>query len=99
MSSTSVVADVAFDLFTSDSAGGSNINEVMIWLANYNADPLSYDTYDGKAVPIISTITIAGHDWILYKGTNGANEVFSFLTASGPIESFHGDIFPFFKVC
>ncbi|KAG1845728.1 concanavalin A-like lectin/glucanase domain-containing protein [Suillus subalutaceus] len=36
-----VVADVAYDLFTSDTAGGSNVNEIMIWLANVNSGPIA----------------------------------------------------------
>lgn len=37
MSSSSVVADVAYDMFTSSTSGGSNEYEIMVWLANYNS--------------------------------------------------------------
>ena len=50
-SSGSIVADVAYDLFTSNTAGGSNVNEIMIWLANYNDGPISY-TYDSSGQPV-----------------------------------------------
>ena len=34
----------------------------------------------------------------LYSGSNGANNVFSFLPAKGPITQFTGDVFTFFEV-
>jgi xyloglucan-specific endo-beta-1,4-glucanase len=40
-SGTGLTADVAYDLFTSDSAGGAEKYEMMIWLANINAGPIS----------------------------------------------------------
>jgi len=63
-SSGTVVADVAYDLFTSNTAGGSNVNEIMIWLANYNAGPISaaYNS-DGTPKPVASNINLAGHTW------------------------------------
>ncbi|KAI9566136.1 glycoside hydrolase family 12 protein [Boletus coccyginus] len=95
-SSESVVADVAYDLFTSHTAGGSNVNEVMIWLANFNAGPLAYKySDDGQAVSTASNLTIAGHCWDFYWGSNGYNEVYSFLPVTGAITSFRGDIFEF----
>ncbi|KIP09316.1 glycoside hydrolase family 12 protein [Phlebiopsis gigantea 11061_1 CR5-6] len=92
-SSSSIVADVAYDLFTSKTAGGKNTNEIMIWLANFNAGPLSY-TYgsNGKPTPVASNLSLAGHTWSLYHGNNGANEVWSFLPSSGTITSFSGDL-------
>jgi len=97
MSSTNIVADVAFDLFTANSPGGSNVNEIMIWLANYNAGPISsqYNS-DGTPKPAAANLSIAGHTWNLYTGSNGANNVFSFLPTSGTITSFSADILPFF---
>ncbi|KAH8103392.1 glycoside hydrolase family 12 protein [Cristinia sonorae] len=88
-----IVADVAYDLFTSNTAGGSNVNEIMIWLANFNAGPISavYNS-DGTPKPAASNVNIAGHAWNLYSGSNGANNVFSFLPVSGTITSFSGDI-------
>ncbi|KAI0782717.1 concanavalin A-like lectin/glucanase [Abortiporus biennis] len=94
--SGSIVADVAYDLFTSNSAGGSNVNEIMIWLANFNAGPISsaYNS-NGQPQPVASNLSIAGHTWNLYSGSNGANNVFSFLPTSGTITSFSGDILAF----
>lgn len=58
------MADVAYDLFTSGTAGGSAVNEIMIWLANYNSKPLSYN-YDstGQAIPVVTNVAIAGQNW------------------------------------
>lgn len=58
------MADVAYDLFTSNTAGGSNVNEIMIWLANFNAGPISA-TYNsnGTPAPVASNIALAGHTW------------------------------------
>ncbi|KIJ55836.1 glycoside hydrolase family 12 protein [Sphaerobolus stellatus SS14] len=97
MSSSSIVADVAYDLFTASTPNGTNVNEIMIWLANYNAGPISsqYNS-DGTPKPAAPNVTLAGHTWNLYSGSNGANNVFSFLPASGTITSFNTDILPFF---
>ncbi|KAI0674322.1 concanavalin A-like lectin/glucanase [Trametes maxima] len=96
--SGSIVADVAYDLFTSNTAGGSNANEIMIWLANFNAGPISFKYgSDGKPVPVASNLSIAGHTWNLYNGSNGANAVWSFLPTSGTITSFSGDINAFLQ--
>lgn len=71
----------------------------MIWLANFNAGPISaaYSS-SGQPVPAAANITLAGHSWNLYSGSNGANNVFSFLPANGTITSFSGDLKVFFDV-
>jgi len=98
-SSGSVVADVAYDIFTSNTAGGSNVNEIMIWLANFNAGPISavYNS-DGTPKPAAANLTLAGYTWSLYSGSNGANNVFSFLpsTSGATFTRFSGDLLPFF---
>jgi xyloglucan-specific endo-beta-1,4-glucanase len=38
---TGLVTNVAYDLFTSDTAGGAEKYELMVWLANINAGPIS----------------------------------------------------------
>ncbi|KAJ6611181.1 concanavalin A-like lectin/glucanase [Mycena sp. CBHHK59/15] len=97
-STGTVVADIAYDLFTSTSSGGSAVNEIMVWLANFNAGPISA-TYNsaGQPVPVASNLSLAGHTWNLYFGSNGANNVYSFLPTSGTITSFSGDINLFLK--
>ncbi|KAJ7033652.1 glycoside hydrolase family 12 protein [Mycena alexandri] len=97
-STSSVVADVAYDLFTSNTAGGSAVNEIMIWLANFNAGPISA-TFNsaGQPVPVVSNLSLNGHTWNLFFGSNGSNNVYSFLPTSGTITSFSGDINLFLK--
>ncbi|KAI0041482.1 glycoside hydrolase family 12 protein [Auriscalpium vulgare] len=94
----SIVADVAYDLFTSATSGGSNANEIMIWMANFNAGPISaVYMSNGQPQPVASSINVAGHTWNLYSGSNGANNVFSFLPTSGTIISFSADLNYFLK--
>lgn len=77
------------DLFTSSSASGSNEYEIMIWLAAIGgAGPIS-----STGSPI-STPTISGVSWKLYKGPNGSTTVYSFVAAS-EVTSFSGDILLF----
>ncbi|KAL0581451.1 hypothetical protein V5O48_000605 [Marasmius crinis-equi] len=94
-SSGTIVTNVAFDLFTSSSAGGSNQNEIMIWLGNYGAGPISYNyNADGTPKAVATNISLAGQSWNLYIGSNGANVVYSFLpTNTGTrVTSFSGDL-------
>lgn len=88
---SNMVADVAYDMFTSSSASGSAEYEVMIWLAALGgAGPIS-----STGSPI-ATVTIAGTSWKLYKGPNGSMTVFSFV-ASSSVASFSGDLKAFFS--
>ena len=63
---SSSVADVAYDTFTADTAdpNAANVNEIMVWLANINAGPIS-STFNaqGQAVPAVSNINLEGHTW------------------------------------
>ncbi|KAF5391000.1 hypothetical protein D9757_003973 [Collybiopsis confluens] len=92
-----IVADVAYDMFTSNTAAATT--EIMVWLANINAGPISASfNAAGQPNPVASGISLAGHTWNLYSGSNGANAVFSFLpsTAGTQITSFSGDLMTFF---
>lgn len=92
----SVSCDVAYDLFTSYNPGGSAVNEIMIWLANVNSGPISYNyNATGQAIPIATNIQLEGYTWNLYSGFNSVNKVYSFLPTGDEIESFNGDIYPF----
>ncbi|KAG7440469.1 concanavalin A-like lectin/glucanase [Guyanagaster necrorhizus] len=97
--SGTIIANVAYDLFTSSSAGGSNEYEIMIWLDNINAKPISYN-YDvsGAAIAIVKDLFIAGYKWDLYYGSNGSNFVYSFLTSDqSAVKGFNGDLMDFFN--
>ncbi|KAK0475890.1 glycoside hydrolase family 12 protein [Armillaria novae-zelandiae] len=98
--SGTVTANVAYDLFTSSSASGKNEYEIMIWLDNVNAKPISYH-YDatGAAIATVKSLSIAGYKWDLYYGNNGSNYVYSFLTSDkSAVKSFSGDLMDFFDV-
>ncbi|KAI9711261.1 MAG: hypothetical protein M1820_002248 [Bogoriella megaspora] len=88
---SNIVADVAYDVFTSNTKGGSNAYEIMIWLAALGgAGPIS-----STGSPV-ATPTIGGVAWKLYSGPNGATTVFSFV-AQTQQTNFKGDIVNFFK--
>jgi xyloglucan-specific endo-beta-1,4-glucanase len=90
-SGTSIVANVAYDLFTSSSASGSAEYEIMIWLSALGgAGPIS-----ATGSPI-ATVTLAGTSWKLYNGKNGQMNVFSFV-ANSDVKSFNGDLMEFVK--
>ncbi|KAI0407949.1 family 12 glycosyl hydrolase [Xylaria palmicola] len=83
---SNMVANVAYDLFTSSSASGSSEYEVMVWLAALGgAGPIS-----SSGSPV-ATPNIAGVTWKLYDGWNGNMHVFSFV-ASSQVTSFSGDL-------
>lgn len=89
--SGTLVADVAYDLFTSSTAGGDNEYEIMVWLAAYGgAGPISST---GSA---IATVTVGGVKFSLYSGPNGSTTVFSFV-ASETTTSFSGDLMSFIQ--
>lgn len=92
----------------------------MIWLANFNSGPISYNYgSNGRAISVANSIPLAGHKWYsdllcverattsetlawirdIYSGTNGVNEVYSFLPANNDfISSFTGDLLIFLQV-
>lgn len=87
---SNIVADVSYDLWLSPTSGGTNMYEIMVWLAAYGgAGPISST---GKA---IATPTIGGYTFSLYSGPNGDTTVFSFVSSS-TITSFSGDMMDFF---
>ncbi|KAL0253187.1 hypothetical protein SLS55_010640 [Diplodia seriata] len=86
-----LVADVAYDLFTSSTPTGSEEYEIMIWVGSYGgAGPISST---GSA---IATVTLAGNTWKLYKGPNGQMTVFSFV-ATKTVNNFSGNLNDFIK--
>ncbi len=84
-----VVANVAYDLFTSSSAGGDSEYEIMIWLAALGgAGPIS------SSGSSIASVTLGGVSWDLWSGPNGNMQVYSFV-ASSTTESFSADLIDF----
>ncbi|KAK4246621.1 glycoside hydrolase [Corynascus novoguineensis] len=90
-SNTNIRANVAYDLFTAadpNHATSSGDYELMIWLARL-----------GGVYPIGSSqghVNVAGRDWELWVGMNGAMRVYSFV-ASSPINDFSADVKQFFN--
>ena len=93
-------ADVSYDMFLADSTdnaanvayvGDARSYEIMIWLAAIQIGPIS-STGD---TPLTST-TIGGINWKLYKGPNGSTTVFSFV-ADPQITDYSGDLYDFYK--
>lgn len=83
-----LICDVAYDLFTTSSPGGSEENEVMVWLGKFGqVQPIGADNK-------LATVTVAGKSFTLYKGMNGSMTVFSFVADSNT-ESFEGDLMDF----
>ncbi|CUS09963.1 unnamed protein product [Tuber aestivum] len=82
------VTNVAYDIFTASTAGSSTPEyEVMIWLAAYGgAGPI------GSENGPIATPTIAGSQWKLYDGYNGAMHVYSFMAVDSPLTRFSCDV-------
>ena len=84
-----MVANVAYDLFTSSTAEGDNEFEIMIWLSAIGgAGPIS------STGSTIATPTVAGATWDLYEGENGQMHVYSFVAPQAR-ESFDADIAEF----
>ncbi|MBB3111539.1 hypothetical protein FHS18_003607 [Paenibacillus phyllosphaerae] len=71
---------------------GNYAYEIMLWM-NYagGVKPISYNwDASGNPVPVFTNVSVGGHTWNIYKGSNGSNEVFSFVrtgnTNSGTVD-------------
>ena len=56
-----------------------------IWDTDYDYEIMLWVNYNGAVGPLGTSqgnVTLGGHTWTVYKGNNGANEVFSFLRTS-----------------
>jgi xyloglucan-specific endo-beta-1,4-glucanase len=88
-SGNNMIANVAYDLFTSSTANGSPQYEVMVWLGAFGgAGPIS-----STGSPI-ATPTIAGVRWNLWYGSHSNMNVYSF-TAPNNMQSYSGDLTAF----
>jgi len=68
---------------TYDIWGNNNAYEVMIWNSKHGAVGPIAESYDSNgAVPNFTNQSIGGHTWNVYRGSNGANAVFSFVRTS-----------------
>lgn len=57
--------------------------EIMLWM-NWNGQvgPIAESYDQNGAVPNFRNVSLGGHTWNIYRGSNGANAVFSFLRTS-----------------
>ncbi|MFI6611254.1 hypothetical protein [Streptomyces sp. NPDC050507] len=56
-----------------------------IWDSDYDYEVMLWVNYTGAVGPLGTSqgnVTLGGHTWTVYKGDNGANQVFSFLRTS-----------------
>ncbi|WP_203183680.1 GH12 family glycosyl hydrolase domain-containing protein [Streptomyces pratensis] len=56
-----------------------------IWDTDYDYEVMLWVNHNGAVGPLGTSqgrVTLGGHTWDVYKGSNGANEVFSFLRTS-----------------
>jgi Glycosyl hydrolase family 12 len=72
-----VAFTTAYDIWSSD-----NAHEIMLWMNKYG--PV------GPLGSLQTTTSVGGHTWSIYRGSNGANQVYSFVrtsnTSSGTVD-------------
>ncbi|GAA3452527.1 cellulose binding domain-containing protein [Dactylosporangium matsuzakiense] len=78
--------ETAYDIWANN-----NAYEVMIWTNQHGAVGPIAESYDANgAVPNARNVSAGGHTWNVYRGSNGANAVFSFVrtgnTNSGTVD-------------
>ncbi|SNY47218.1 cellulose binding domain-containing protein [Paractinoplanes atraurantiacus] len=75
----------AYDIWANNHA-----YEVMLWTNQHGAVGPIAESYDANgAVPTVRNLSVGGHTWNVYRGSNGANAVFSFVrtnTNAGTID-------------
>jgi hypothetical protein len=68
---------------TYDIWANNNAYEIMIWANKKGAVGPIAESYDSNgAVPTASNVNVGGSTWNIYRGSNGANAVYSFLRTS-----------------
>ncbi|KXN85830.1 Endoglucanase-1 [Leucoagaricus sp. SymC.cos] len=86
-------ADVSYDIWTGvaqsgDPASSASSYEIMIWLSGQGGiQPIGSQT---------ATVSLAGHNWNLWKGPNQNWQVLSFVSADGDVTDFDADLKEFF---
>lgn len=83
-----MIANVAYDLFTSSTPDGEEEYEVMIWLAALGgAGPIS------ETGEPVDEVEIGGTTWSVYDGQNAQMRVYSFVVgADEQVEEYEGDL-------
>ena len=80
-SSYNVTVPATGDYVTSyDIWDDNNAYEIMIWTNKQGAVGPIAEAYDANgAIPTAANVTVGGATWNIYRGSNGANAVFSFV--------------------
>ncbi|EIW52355.1 endocellulase [Trametes versicolor FP-101664 SS1] len=92
--SSGIRADVSYDIWTGTTPTGNPASaassfEIMIWLSGKGGiQPVGSQVQSG--------ISLAGHNWTLWKGPNANWEVLSFVSQDGDITNFNADLKKFF---
>jgi len=76
-------------------SGGAYTTAYDIWADNNKYEIMLWMNQAGAVGPIggsVATATVGGHSWNVHKGTNGANDVFSFIRTGGNTSSGTVDI-------
>jgi hypothetical protein len=83
-SSYNVTVPATGDYVTSyDIWANNNAYEIMIWTNKQGAVGPIAERYDANgAVPSAANVNVGGATWNIYRGSNGANAVFSFVRTS-----------------
>jgi hypothetical protein len=70
--------ETAYDIWANN-----NAYEIMIWTNQHGAVGPIASSYDQNgAVPSASNVAVGGHTWNVYRGSNGSNQVYSFVRTS-----------------
>lgn len=70
--------ETAYDIWANN-----NAYEVMIWANQHGAVGPIAESYDSNgAVPTAKNVSVGGSSWNVYRGSNGANAVYSFVRTS-----------------
>ncbi|QGG54967.1 GH12 family glycosyl hydrolase domain-containing protein [Paenibacillus sp. B01] len=77
----------AYDIWS-----GNNAHEIMLWMNKQGAVGPIAGSWDSNGNPVanFTNVSVGGHTWNVYKGSNGSNDVFSFVrtsnTSSGTVD-------------
>ncbi|MFD7924175.1 hypothetical protein ACFV3R_33850 [Streptomyces sp. NPDC059740] len=80
-------------------SGGAYDTSYDIWDTDYDYEIMLWVNHAGAVGPIgtkQATVSLGGHTWDVYKGDNGANQVFSFLRTSNSTSG-SVDVLPILK--
>jgi hypothetical protein len=72
--------DTAYDLWVKGTTSARI--EIMLWVSYRETQPIAKSYDAAGAIADVKNVSVGGHTWNVYYGTNGANDVASFLRTS-----------------